>query len=271
MKRLVFRLLYISGIVRLAAWLNRRRVMVLCYHGVTERTVRHPKDHFGLHVRHNRFVQHLEYLQRRYQVIPLKDYLTARREGQSFPNYSVVITFDDGYRNFLTAAAPRLLASGMTASMFLITDRIRNGLAATEGKWIEHDDETYLSWGDIQNLRQRGFEFGSHTCSHTELPKLSPAEIEHELRASKTVLTNQLKMKSMPLAYPYGLASDGIAAKAEALGYICAFTTDAGFNDEETNLFMLHRTLIGDDDDLTGFAARVSGLTRLLSQGMARG
>ena len=43
-------------------------------------------------------------------------------------------------------------------------------------------------------------------------------------------------------------------------------TTDAGANDPDMNLFLLRRVLVGDDDDIPAFAARVSGLTALLAK-----
>jgi peptidoglycan/xylan/chitin deacetylase (PgdA/CDA1 family) len=270
MKEIIFRLLYLTQAVRLIAWLNRKRVPILCYHGVTERRARHPQDPAGLHVRLDRFLAHLEYLHRRYRVISLRDYLTARQQRRELPPHSVVLTFDDGYRNFITAAAPQLRRFEMKASVFLITDRVENnGGAETSRNWIEADDESYLSWTDVKSLSERGFEFGSHTCSHAKLPELSPRELEHELGDAKAAIAGQLELKELSLAYPYGLTSAGIADKARTLGYSCALTTETGFNDRHTDLFMLRRILIGDDDDVASFATRVSGLTRWLSPGSA--
>jgi hypothetical protein len=50
------------------------------------------------------------------------------------------------------------------------------------------------------------------------------------------------------------------------LPYTCALTTDAGTNGPATDLFLLRRNLIGDEDDEALFAARVSGLTALLQR-----
>ncbi|HEY3104450.1 MAG TPA: polysaccharide deacetylase family protein [Pyrinomonadaceae bacterium] len=266
LKKLAFQLLYWTGVVRLAAWLNRRRVVVLCYHGVTNRSVRHPDDPFGLHVREDRFRAHLDYLKRHYQVISFRDYLRARREGLDIPNYSTVITFDDGHRNFYTAAAPLLDRYNMRAVMFLISDRIVDDGAGPQ-KWHESDDQKYLSWSEVHELMKDGFEFGSHTCSHQKLPQLAPRDVEHELRDSKTVIEQQLTRNNLPLAYPYGMTTDGIASLAASLGYSCAFTTATGFNDQSTHLFKLHRTLIGDDDNVAAFAARAAGLTGWLQTG----
>jgi hypothetical protein len=58
------------------------------------------------------------------------------------------------------------------------------------------------------------------------------------------------------------MTNEDIASRAAALGYSCAFTTETGFNNQMTELFKLHRTLIGDDDNTPAFAARVAGLTR---------
>ncbi len=67
-----------------------------------------PQDPQGLHVNHLRFAKHLDYLQRHYHVISLNDYLLANLKQSSLPKYCVVLTFDDGFRNFVTAAAPLL-------------------------------------------------------------------------------------------------------------------------------------------------------------------
>jgi peptidoglycan/xylan/chitin deacetylase (PgdA/CDA1 family) len=212
-------------------------------------------------VREDRFRIHLDYLRQYYQVISIPDYLRARAGEFRLPDYSVVITFDDGYRNFYTAAAPVLESYQMTAAMFLISNRVvQNG--SKPQQWREEDDQEYVSWKEVGDLIERGFAFGSHTCSHQKLPQLSPDQVEHELRDSKSLIQRHIKTDSLPLAYPYGMTTDQIAARAASDGYACAFTSNSGFNDQYTDAFMLHRTLIGDGDDKAAFAARVAGLTR---------
>ena len=46
---------------------------------------------------------------------------------------TVVITFDDGYRDFYTDALPILKQCGFTATIFLATDRIHSAPARMEG------------------------------------------------------------------------------------------------------------------------------------------
>jgi peptidoglycan/xylan/chitin deacetylase (PgdA/CDA1 family) len=270
MKKTVFTLLHKLQVTRLAAWWNRKRVVILCYHGVTERRTRHPNDLSGLHVRADRFEAQLNYLRRHYQVISLAKFLDARRTNAPLPHNSVVLTFDDGYRNFLTVALTRLVEREMPVSVFLITDRIPAESQPDRKRWSELDDETFLSWEEVKSLSQHGVEFGSHTCSHRKLSQMPAADAEKELRISHESIGMHLSQPTMPLAFPYGAYSDEVVAMTRELPYTCALTTDAGTNGPSTDLFLLRRNLIGDDDDEALFAARVSGLARLLQRALLR-
>ena len=270
MKRTFFSVLHKLRITRLAAWWNRKRVIILCYHGVTERLERHPSDQYGLHIRAARFETQLNYLQRHYNVIPLAKFLEARRNNAPLPDRSVVLTFDDGYRNFLTSALPRLAIRDMPVSVFLITDRIDGERPAPVNEWKESDDETFLSWKEIKELQKHGVEFGSHTCSHRKLSELLEQDVERELRVSHQTIAAQLSQSMMPLAFPYGAYSDAVISMTRELPYTCALTTDAGTNALLSDPFLLRRNLIGDDDDEALFAARVSGLTALLQKATGR-
>ena len=262
MKRLLFALLYYSGVTRFAAWWNRSRVAFLCYHGVTKSPGPLRHDPKGLHVHYERFAKQLAYLQKHYHVVSLDEYVAAADAQRKLPEYSVVLTFDDGFRNFLTAAAPLLIEQKIPATVFLITDHTgsQNGDRRSK-EWTPEDDLRYLSWNEARELKDKyGFEFGSHTCSHSRLLTLSPIETERELLHSFKDLVANLKQKKPSLSYPKGEYSEILAADARKLGYACAVTTDRGINESGHDRFTLGRTLIGDNDDEASFAVRVSGL-----------
>jgi peptidoglycan/xylan/chitin deacetylase (PgdA/CDA1 family) len=271
MKTFLFALFHSTGMTRLCAWLLRRRVVFLCYHGVTRLPSRSPEDPKGLHVNARRFAKHLDYLQSRYHVIPLREYIEAHNQGRTLPDYSVVLTFDDGFRNFLTVAAPMLAERKLPATVFLITDRAGEKFdRERETTWTPDDDRRYLSWDDARQLQEtQAVEFGSHTCSHPGLLTLSDAEGRHELQHSYTDLVTNLAVKIPTLSYPKGQYSTLLAEEARKVGYACAVTTDRGLNEVDHDLFTLGRTLIGDYDDEAGFAVRVSGLRWLLVRTLA--
>ena len=262
LKRLLFALLLSTGATRLFAFLNRRRVTILCYHSVTGNEPPILNDPDKLHIPQALFRQHLDYLKRRYRVVSLDEFLAAVRERRQLPTHAVVLTFEDGVRNFLTVAAPLLKERGFPATNFVITGKT----TASESpelnhKWQPADDRTFLSWKDIDELAQAGMQFGSHTCSHAKLTELSPTEAEKELTESHATLRLRVAQDHFPLSYPYGQTSDRIRQLAEEAGYSCGMTTLAGANDLKSDLFALRRTVIAGDDDLATFAARVSGLT----------
>jgi len=262
MKKVLFVLLYCLGVTRLAAWCHRKRVTILCYHGVTEETGNHAADPKGLHVNHLRFTAHLDFLQLNYNVVSLSDFLIARDQGRSLGEYSVILTFDDGFRNFLTVAAPLLAARGFPATVFLITDNAsQEDVDERSSTWTSEDDRRYLSWPEARKLKEDyGFEFGSHTCSHSPLLGLSEADTDRELLHSFNELVTQLEVEKPTLSYPKGEYSNMLAEDARKLGYACAVTTDRGKNEFEHDLFTLGRTLIGNNDYAASFAVRVSGL-----------
>jgi peptidoglycan/xylan/chitin deacetylase (PgdA/CDA1 family) len=112
--------------------------------------------------------------------------------------------------------------------------------------WAPVDDQVSLSWSEAGTLQfAPGIEFGSHTCSHPELPQLTSSEIDVELQDSLRAIRNNLH-ESVPVcfAYPYGFYSESIAGKARSAGYSCALTTDAGSNSINTDLFRLRRAVV---------------------------
>jgi peptidoglycan/xylan/chitin deacetylase (PgdA/CDA1 family) len=269
-----YKLFFFLRLTELARFWNRINTMLLCYHGVTDRSSPDPEDRSRIVVNRALFFAQLTYLKRHYRVIPLRDYLAARQNGQSLPRHSVILTFDDGLRNFLTVAAPVLNELGLPATMFLVTDRVEaRGLSNLGSTWDPLDDRISLSWPEAQTLRSaQGIEFGSHTCSHPELPELS-ANVDRELRDSFDAMRKNLPDPfPPPLAYPYGNYSESIAEKARLAGYSCALTTEAGSNSFDTDLFQLRRAVVRSYDTTEIFAARVSGLIGWLRimQGISR-
>ena len=267
MKKAFFVVLHIIGLTTFARWYYRKRVVFLCYHGVTKCSSRSTEDPKGLHVNHLRFKEHLEFLRSHYNVIPLSDYLAAQRNERSLPDYSVVLTFDDGFRNFLTVAATLLAQYEMPATVFLVTDRAHPTVDVDlPDAWTPADDRKHLSWSEAQWLKEnQNIEFGSHTCSHSGLLTLSLQDARRELLQSYNELLSNLGVKTAILAYPKGQYSSVIADEARKVGYAGAVTTDRGRNEVDHDPFTLGRTLIGDDDDLASFAVRVSGVRSWLA------
>ena len=253
MKKLIFALLHSTRVTRVISWLNRKHVPIICYHSVIEAEHHTNPDPHKQHIPLRLFLQHLDYLQQHHNVIPLNEFQRARRENRALPDHTVVLTFDDGFQDFSTVAAPHLLERKLPATVFVITDRA--------SKKLPPNGESFLSWEEISELSKSGLHIGSHTCAHPRLPELPLEDVMRELSESQAAVRLYTQQSEVALSYPFGQTSEQISRMADSAGYSCAIAADCGPNAEQVDLYVLSRTVIASDDDVASFAARVSGLT----------
>ena len=79
------------------------------------------------------FARQMEFLARRRRVISLSALVNELRAGAEPHSGTVVITFDDGYRDTLDVAAPILASHGLPATLYLPTALVTRG----ETPWID--------------------------------------------------------------------------------------------------------------------------------------
>ena len=233
----IFILLFL--IVLMAYWVWRRRYghppedfpVIVAYHkvdnrfefGITRTTVR-------------QFRRQMEYLSQSNCSVIHPDQV-LQTEGVADP---VLLTFDDGYAAFYANAFPVLREYGFPALVFLITDYIGqwNAWDANLG-WIRF---RHLDWDQIREMNRYGIEFGSHTCSHRDLTRLSKAEIRHELADSKAVIEEHLGRPVKYLSYPFGSYDERVIAIAKELDYKAAYSLYPKHSNKVIEPFALQRT-----------------------------
>jgi peptidoglycan/xylan/chitin deacetylase (PgdA/CDA1 family) len=255
-------LLYLTGAARAARWLNRGKLVVVCYHGVTLRADGVPGDDAGLHVSGERFRRQLRYLRSRYNVISIDDYREAAGSADTrLPSNPLLITFDDGIRNCLTAALPLLESERLPASFFVITGLVHDADDRSP-RWTAADDSSTLSWADVARLGSgRGHEVGSHTASHKWLPALDDDCLTAEIEGAALEIGARLGTTKLALAYPWG-GRDARVLRTVQRFHDVAFSTDGTPNSDDENPLELARVLVGDHDSRATLALRVAGVTR---------
>jgi peptidoglycan/xylan/chitin deacetylase (PgdA/CDA1 family) len=94
-------------------------------------------------------------------------------------------------------------------------------------------DALMLSWKELREMAQQGWEIGSHTVNHSILTRVPLSVARHEVCASKAIIEDQLQQPVTLIAYPNGKGED-FNAEVKALiretGYEGAVTTVDGFN-----------------------------------------
>lgn len=150
------------------------------------------------------FQRQMKYLSNAgYTSLPLRELVSSLKEGRTLPSKPVVLTFDDGFKNFYTHAFPVLSEYGFSATVFLVTD-----FCGRHNDWDGNPPKLprseLLSWPEIKVLNDAGIEFGSHTKTHPDLTKLTPAEAEAEIVESKAAIDDALSSETVTFAYPFG-------------------------------------------------------------------
>lgn len=253
MKKYLFALVHATRVIRVVSWLNRRHVPILCYHSVIRDDHELESDPHKQHIPLRLFLQHLDYLKQNHHVVSLNEFQQARREYRPLPDHTVVLTFDDGFEDFATVAAPHLISRKLPATVFVITDQADRNPPVNGGE--------FLTWDEIRELSAAGLDIGSHTCAHPRLTDLALEDVMRELSQSQAAVRMHTRQAEVALSFPFGQTSEQISRMARTAGYSCAIAADSGPNSDRVNLHALSRTVIASDDNLSTFAARVSGLT----------
>jgi peptidoglycan/xylan/chitin deacetylase (PgdA/CDA1 family) len=218
---------------------------ILAYHQITAGD---PSKELGFAVSANQFERQMDYLyDHGYRCLSLMELLSF--SGHKPPRRAFVLTFDDGYKDFLTQAHPILQRYGFTATVFLVTD-----LVGEQSNWVGATNTPLLTWEQVKTLHEAGISFGSHTCTHPRLLCLSDEQIWHELAASKECLEAKLGQEVPLLAYPYGESNDKSQRMAMQAGYKAACGVSVG----KSSRFNLWRRQCDKDDNLKTFTFKLS-------------
>ncbi|MBI3087373.1 MAG: polysaccharide deacetylase family protein [Candidatus Omnitrophica bacterium] len=248
--------------IRLRRWVGRAAfalggrlngepaIRVLTYHAITDEET--PGDWDQMTTPWALFAAQMHWLRNEgFRVIGGEeaiDIIAGRLPWPSGP--SAMLTFDDGFRNYLTNAHPVLESLGFPSTVFIATDLVGRG-------------PDRLTWDELAQLAGSNLvTVGSHAVTHAKLRGVPSETVRRELRESKRLLEERLGRPVTLFAYPYGsyaaFDASTVAAVAEE-GYAGAFTTIAGVNRPGADRFRLRRTRISWADGLPEFRMAMAG------------
>ena len=159
---------------------DRSRVPALLFHDVSPESAGNAP---GITVSPKQFHELISCLAARgYTGISAREWLHSRNGSGVLPAKPIVITFDDAYANIAEHALPILQSQGFRATVFAVTSLI--------GRSNEWDTPKFRSLPlmDAEQIRAwaaAGMEFGSHSCTHPDLTKLTDSELRQEIVRSR--------------------------------------------------------------------------------------
>lgn len=243
------------------AW-PANKYLAIAYHAVLDDTA----DQTYLAVRTDQLVAQLHWLhQNGYQAISVDQILEAKQGGKSLPPKAILLTFDDGYRDFYTRVLPLLRSFNWPAVL------------APVGSWLLTPDSQSVDFGDIQSprsmflntaeLRQTArsplVEVGAHTfnshmgslgnpqgnlmpriANHLYLPDQKRYEtseeykkrVREDVRAITKTVTDATGRKPRVWVWPYGHANGEAQQIIREEGYVLFLTLESGLaNAQDTD------------------------------------
>ncbi len=230
-----------------------RPVPILMYHEITPTAAPGFRKYS---ITPRAFAVQMDWLMRlAYVTVSLDAFLAGRSRAAALPARSVVITFDDGFRDCIRYAPPILSERGFTATFYPVA-----GLVGTSSGWLRSRLGTELplaGWGDLRELLRNGFACGAHGLTHEALGTLERERCRRELVESKRLLESSLGVAIDHLAYPYGSYTPEVRQLAEEAGYQSACSVRSGLSAPHDDVLALRRVIVTGDDSPADFLCRL--------------
>ena len=239
----------------LAGWSRRRGdgLLVLTFHRVRPDEGDAGRPMRNLETRPEDFRGLLEWLGRRGEAMRLEDWIAGGRGKDAF-----AVTFDDGWKDNLTWAAPVLRELGIPATVFLATgavdgrrpfwwqgagmsdgeiERAKVGdgraLAEAESRVVAGGagSEEFLTWEEVRELgRTADVRFGLHGHRHALMDRMTAEAAAADARECARLVEREVpaEMRSGVFCWPNGNPRADLGAGLEGLGMRAGVSTRWG-------------------------------------------
>lgn len=225
------------------------RINVLMYHQVGK--FAEPAAHRASYCDTDRFRAQMAYLKYGgYRVISLKQAYEALFGGGVLEKRSVVLTFDDGYQNFIDTAHPILQEYGYPSVLFAVS-----GLLGQPARWLEGGsaEVPLMPASALRALHGGNVEIGAHSINHVRLSRVSAEQGWDEIAGSKAALEDLLGAAVDWFCYPYGDYNREVRDAVIRAGFKAALTCSRGPANTAPNAFEIPRMGISWGDSLLGY------------------
>lgn len=190
------------------------------------------------------FAAQLDWLQQHgYTTILPRDLAAHWDTGAPLPTLPVIITFDDGSRDWLKTVLPMLKVRGMVAEFYLTLDAIENG---------------NVTWAGMRRLAATGNGIGAHDVHHVQLAGLEgghgskpAATMWSEVSEARRIIGVNVGVFPDSMAYVGGGYDATLERLVQEAGYTSARSINRGIEQRAASRYRMHIVRIGAHDDVT--------------------
>jgi peptidoglycan/xylan/chitin deacetylase (PgdA/CDA1 family) len=205
-----------------------------------------------------RFAEQMAYLSEQgYTPLTVTHYVQATADGSMLPGRPVILTFDDGFEDFFTAALPVLQRYHFPATLYVATDFV-----GKTSRWLCREGETgrpMLTWAQIVQIDRAGIECGGHSHTHPQLDTLPEASAYDEIVRCKDLLQHHLGHQVLSFAYPFGYYTTAVQRLVARAGYTSACAVHHRMSSEKTNPLALTRLMVTPETTIDRFERLLTG------------
>ncbi len=205
------------------------RVPILMYHYVEYVKDKNDKTRISLNTPPEVLEQEIKTLSDAGYTFMTTGELADCLEGKvQLPPKPVVLTFDDGYRDFYTYAYPILKKYHAKATQYVISGFL--------------GQSNHLLVSQLQEIAKDGLvEIGAHTVRHMWLKGLPLKVVSSEVFQSRVALEQLIKKPVISFAYPFGAFDNQTIEIVKAAGFRTSVSTLPGVEQTQINKFFLFR------------------------------
>jgi len=149
-------------------------------------------------------------------------------DKRRLPKKPLILSFDDGYRDFYTDAFPILKKYKIKSVVYLVPAFL--------------DKPNNMTTPQVEEIIKSGLvEIGAHTINHAHLKGLDEKRAKEEIKKGKTMLEEAFNIKIVSFAYPYGEFDLKIIQLVKEAGFTTAASTIGGVVQTKDGRYFLSR------------------------------
>jgi peptidoglycan/xylan/chitin deacetylase (PgdA/CDA1 family) len=221
------------------------KVPILLYHSVSNS----PTDASAPYtVTPTDFERHLDAIvERGLHCMTVSEYMDARVAGTLPADKKIaLITFDDGYLDFVETCLPLLAERNLPSTMYITTGWMSDTSSHEAGP-----ADPMMAFSQLADLESANVEIGAHSHAHLQMDTLSASHCFDELTRSKHLLEDTLGHGIRSFAYPHGYNSGRIRKQVRQAGYDSATAVRNALSPLEDNPMRLARLMLMNDTSVS--------------------
>lgn len=219
---------------------RKNNLFVLCYHSVNS-------DGWRYGVSLSELKKHINHLADNYQFITSDDLYLFISGKKTLDKPSVLITFDDGYKDILSTAS-YFKEKNIKPIVFVVASPTLVDRSQLQ------TDRDLLTQNDITLLQKKGWTIGNHSMTHADFNTLiTNKQLTEEVITSKKILERNSRTQVNYFAYPKGVYNGVILSAIQKASYRLAFSMDDGLISSRTHKFIIPRVGVDRSHSFTEF------------------